>query len=41
MTTIDLGDCENLLKNYYNISVNETLYMKIKDIKSNDKKFLF
>ena len=28
MTTIDLGTCENLLRNYYNLSNNETLYMK-------------
>ena len=25
MTTIDLGTCENLLRNYYNLSNNETL----------------
>jgi len=28
MSTIDLGFCENKLRNYYNISKNETLYMK-------------
>ena len=28
VTTIDLGECENLLRNYYNISNNITLYMK-------------
>ena len=28
MTSIDLGDCETLLKNDYNISGNETIYMK-------------
>jgi len=32
MTTIDLGDCEPLLRNYYKISSNETLYMKKMDI---------
>ena len=32
MTRIDLGDCENLLKDDYNISRNETLYMKKIDI---------
>ena len=32
MSTIDLGDCEYLLKNKYNISINETLYMKKIDI---------
>ena len=28
MITIDLGECENLLRNYYNISNNEALYIK-------------
>ena len=28
MPTIDLGTCESLLRNYYNLSNNETLYMK-------------
>ena len=32
MTTIYLGECETLLRNYYNISDNETLYMKKMDI---------
>ena len=32
MTTIDLGECEELLRKYYNISDNETLYMKKIDI---------
>ena len=32
MTAIDLGECETLLKNEYNISSNETLYMKKIDI---------
>ena len=32
MTTIDLGECETLLRNEYNISINETLYMKKMDI---------
>jgi surface protein len=32
MTIIDLGDCENLLRNYYNLSENDTLYMKKMDI---------
>ena len=32
MTTIDLGTCENLLRNYYNLSNNETLYMKKYDV---------
>ena len=28
MTKIDLGECETELRNYYNISDNEILYMK-------------
>ena len=28
MTTIDLGECEKLLRHYYNLSNNETIYMK-------------
>ena len=28
MTRIDLGKCEALLRNYYNISINESLYIK-------------
>ena len=32
MTTIDLGECETLLRNFYNISNNETLYIKKIDI---------
>ena len=28
MTTIDLGECETLLRNHYNISDNQTLYIK-------------
>ena len=31
-TTIDIGECENKLRNFYNISNNETLYMKKIDI---------
>ena len=31
-TKIDLGECETLLRNFYNISDNETLYMKKIDI---------
>ena len=27
MTRIDLGECETLLRNFYNISINETLYL--------------
>ena len=32
MSTIDLGECETLLRNYYNLSMNETLYMKKIDV---------
>ena len=32
MTKIDLGECEELLRNFYNISNNESLYMKKIDI---------
>ena len=32
MSIIDLGECETLLRNHYNISNNETLYMKKIDI---------
>ena len=32
MTTIDLGECETLLREFYNISKNEILYMKKIDI---------
>jgi len=32
ISTINLGECETLLRNYYNISKNETLYMKKIDI---------
>ena len=31
-TSIDIKECETLLRNYYNLSVNETLYMKKIDI---------
>ena len=32
VTTIDLGECETILRNEYNLSSNETLYMKKIDI---------
>ena len=32
MTSIDLGECETLLKNEYHISSNETIYIKKIDI---------
>ena len=32
MTRIDLGECEILLRNFCNISINETLYLKKIDI---------
>ena len=33
MTTIDLGECETLLRTEYNIFFNEPLYIKNIDIK--------
>ena len=32
MTKIDLGECETLLRNFYNISINESIYIKKIDI---------
>ena len=32
MTRIDIGECETLLRNFYNISINESLYIKKIDI---------
>ena len=32
MTTIDLGLCENILKDFYNISYNSSLYLLIFEI---------
>ena len=32
MSTIDLGDCETSLRNYYNLTNNQTLYIKKLDI---------
>ena len=40
MTTIDLGECELLLRNFYNISNNETLYMKKIDVIQEETKAL-
>ena len=28
MSTIDLGDCEKLLRKHYNLTNNQTIYMK-------------
>ena len=28
MTKIDLGECEIILRNFYNISISESLYIK-------------
>ena len=36
VTTINLGDCERLLKVAYNISDNETLFMRTIDSKKKD-----
>ena len=38
MTSLDLGNCETELRNYYNISDNETLYIKKTDIKQEGMK---
>ena len=38
MTSIDLGECEILLRKYYNLTNNETLYMKKLDIKQEGMK---
>ena len=32
ITTIDIGDCESLLRNYYKLSKDEILYMKKIDV---------
>ena len=40
MTRIDLGECENILRNYYNISINESLYIKKIDIQQKGMKTL-
>ena len=38
ITSIDLGECETLLRNYYNLTNNETLYMKIFEIEQEEMK---
>ena len=38
MTIIDLGECEKLLRHYYNISENENIYMKKIDVKQEGMK---
>ena len=40
MTKIDLGECEILLRKFYNISDNESLYIKKIDINQEDMKTL-
>ena len=40
MTTIDLGECETLLRKFYKIENNETLYMKKFDIFQDEMKTL-
>ena len=32
MSTIDLGECEKLLREHYNLTHNETIYMRKLDI---------
>ena len=36
MTRLDLGECETKLRNFYNISVNESIYIKKIDIIQDD-----
>ena len=38
MTTLDLGECETLLRNHYNISENEIIYIKKLDVKQEGMK---
>ena len=38
MTLLHLGECETLLRNHYNISENETIYMKKIDVKQEGMK---
>ena len=40
MTSIDLGECESLLREYYNISDDEPLYIKKIDIIQDETKTL-
>jgi len=40
MTRIDLGECENILRYFYNISINESLYIKKIDIIQDELKTL-
>ena len=38
MSSIDLGDCENLLRYYYNLTNNQTIYMKKIDVIQDETK---
>ena len=38
VTMIDLGDCEDLIRKFYNISNNDTLYIKKTDVKQEGMK---
>ena len=38
MSTIDLGKCELLLRNYYNLTNNQTIYLKKIDMEQKRKK---
>ena len=40
MTSIDLGECETLLRNFYHLSINETLYIKKLDVVQEETKAL-
>ena len=38
ITMIDLGECENLIRNFYNLSLNDTLFIKKIDVKQEGMK---
>ena len=38
LTRIELGDCERNLRQFYNLSINETIYMKKIDVKQEGMK---
>ena len=38
ITMIDLGECENLIRNFYNLSLNDTLFLKKIDVKQEGMK---
>ena len=38
ITMIDLGECENLIRKFYNLSLNDTLFIKKIDVKQDGMK---